>query len=127
MVMLIFARLSDLYGSKCKVQALEIHDEENRYTTQFKLWCRAVEVEGLTLKQIATGFQRLEFISAHKARIGEEAWPPSYAGFIGHCTSGWETAAHKPFQPLALPSKTDAEYKADGRARLAKMRAELGI
>ncbi len=124
-MVLAFTRMSDLYGPKCKAHGLEIFDQDDKQTEQFKLWCR--KCDGLTPSQIASGMKQLEFTCSRNARSGDESWPPSYAEFIGHCTSSWETAAHKPFEQLALPRRTDAEYREIGKSRLAQLRAETGL
>jgi hypothetical protein len=118
--------MSDLYGPKCKVHGLSIFGEDGQHSEQFKLWCR--KCDGLTTKQIAHGMKQLEFNCARHAQAGDESWPPSYAEFVGHCTSSWETAAHKPFEQLALPDKAAQERAREaGKRELANMKSLVGI
>lgn len=114
-VVLAFTRMADLYGPKCKVHGLEIRDEDGEITEAFKLWCR--KCDGLTPKEFKHGVERLEGVVMTNAQTGVESWPPSYAEFIGYATQSWETAAHKPYQPLALPDKAAQERAQKAGAR----------
>jgi len=117
--------MADLFGPKCKTHGIEIHDDEGNQTEQFRLWCRKCDT--LTAKQIAQGIERVEYRCATNAQKGKESWPPSYAEFIGFCTASWETAAHKPFAPLALPDKAAEERaRIAGADHIARMKTLFG-
>jgi hypothetical protein len=122
LTILVFTRMGDLYGPKCKAHGLTIFDDNGQHSEQFRLWCR--KLDGLTSKQITAGMGKLEYTCSRNAQAGDESWPPSYAEFVGHCTSNWETAAHKPFERLALPDKGKQERaRKAGAEELARMKS----
>lgn len=124
-MVLAFTRMADLFGAKCKTLGLMIRDDNGNYSEQFKLWCR--KCNGLTPNQITHGMKQLEFTCSRNAQAGDESWPPNYAEFVGHCTSTWQTAAHKPFEQLALPDKAAQERaKVAGAKAIADMKSLFG-
>src|SRR5690606_1671706 len=92
------------------------------YSEEFLLWCR--KLQGLSDEEYRRGFYQLEYKVRESARQGEEEWPCSYAGFIGHCSLPHGQRAHRRFQQPRLPDKTAQERAAAaGAAELDKMRS----
>lgn len=113
--------MGQLYGHKWASQSGPIKHKNGQYTQEFLLWCR--KLEGLTDEQYQRGFYQLEFLVREAAKLGDEAWPPSYAGFLGYCETPHGEISHKLFPKLALPDKTAQERaKKAGEAELEKMK-----
>jgi hypothetical protein len=72
-----------LFKSKWAYQEGEIKQTDGQYERNFLFWCE--KLAGLTDEQWARGFERVEFSVREAARQGNEAWPPSYAAFLGYC------------------------------------------
>lgn len=103
----LWVRMGQLYGHKWSSQEGPATMENGAYSTAFILWCR--KTEGLTDEAWQRGFNQIEFLVKEAARQGEEAWPPSYAGFIGYCERAHGELAHKYFPQLGLEDKTKRE------------------
>lgn len=123
LVALLWVRMGDLFGDKWRVKSGDIADKDGNYTQTFMLWCR--KLDGLTQKQFTHGFKELETRAANAAKDGKECWPPSYAEFIGMASQNWETAAHKPFEKLALPDKAAQERTRQAGAETLKAMKSL--
>lgn len=125
LVSLLFARMADLFGPKCKTRGLEIYADEERgiHSQAFQLWCW--KLNGLTAEQFARGMQQIEIRAREAYQVGDEMWPPSYAEFQALCCEHHDTRAHKYFPPmLALEDKTAREQRmAYGREQSAKLLA----
>lgn len=125
LVTLLWARMTDLFGAKWISKSGDLVDDHGAYSPTFLLWCR--KLDGLTPAEFKRGMDGLEERAKRAGQLGEEFWPPSYAEFIGLCTANWQTAAHKPFEKLALPDKTAQERaRASGRRELDAMKAMFG-
>lgn len=111
MIILLFTRLADLFGSKAASKSLVIYYdmEKGEYSEQFDLW--AWKLDDLTAEDFKRGMDGLEKRAEQCYRDGEEMWPPSYAEFraLAFPASNRDTLAHKPFDNLALPEPK--EYK----------------
>lgn len=111
MIILLFTRLADLFGSKAASKGLGIYFDENKgiYSEQFDLW--AWKLDDLTPENFKAGMEGLEKRAEDEYRAGNEMWPPSYAEFraLAFPASNRDTLAHKPFDNLALPEPK--EYK----------------
>lgn len=117
--------MGDLFGPKWTAKSGDITDESGAYSQSFLLWCR--KLDGLTTAQFRHGMQALEYRAQRAGNLGEEFWPPSYAEFVGLACQNWETAAHKPFQRLALPDKGALERaKVAGSKALGDMKSLFG-
>jgi len=113
MVILLFTRLADLFGSKAASKGLIIyHDQgKNIYSDQFNLWCW--KLDDLTPENFKAGMQGLEKRAEDEYRAGTEMWPPSYAEFraLAFPLSNRDTLAHKPFDKHALPEPKEYRSK----------------
>lgn len=115
LVTLVFTRLGDLFGAKCKTKGLILHhsaeaEARGEITESFYLWCR--KLDGLSKKQIAFGIGQIEAKAAEVYQTGEELWPPSYAEFIGLCNQHHGTQAHRYFdRSKAIENKTQREKR----------------
>lgn len=111
MIILLFTRLADLFGSKAASKSLVIYYdiEKGEYSEQFDLW--AWKLDDLTPEDFKRGMDGLERRAEQCYRDGEEMWPPSYAEFraLAFPASNRDTLAHKPFDKPALPEPP--EYK----------------
>lgn len=111
MIILLFTRLADLFGSKAASKSLVIYFDESKgiYSEQFDLW--GWKLDDLTAEDFKRGMEGLEKRAEQCYRDGEEMWPPSYAEFraLAFPASNRDTLAHKPFDNLALPEPK--EYK----------------
>lgn len=128
MIVLLFTRLADLFGSKAASKSLVIYFDEAKgeYSEQFDLW--AWKLDDLTAEDFKRGMEGLERRAEQCYRDGEEMWPPSYAEFraLAFPASTRDTLAHKPFDRLALPDMTSiSKAKQAGRSELDKMLAML--
>jgi hypothetical protein len=128
MVVRLFKRLDDLFPGKVKARKLvlfvdDIARDEKNYSPEFALWCQ--KLSGLTKKQFAYGVDLLEGRCADKYLADEDNWPPTYADFIGLCTSLHETKAHKPFdRSRALEDlTTKSRRKRHGQQCMAVIKA----
>ena len=124
MIILLFTRLADLFGSKAANKSLIIYfdQDKNIYSDQFKLWCR--KLDDLELENFQTGMAGLEKRAEDEYRNGVEMWPPSYAEFraLAFPESGRDTQAHKYFDRIALPDKTAQEKaRAAGKCELDRL------
>lgn len=113
MIILLFTRLADLFGSKSANKGLIIFYDESKgiYSEQFDLW--AWKLEDLTADDFKRGMEGLEKRAEQCYRDGEEMWPPSYAEFraLAFPASNRDTLAHKPFDTLALPEPKEYRSK----------------
>jgi hypothetical protein len=111
MVILLFTRLADLFGSKAASKGLIIYFDQNKniYSEQFDLWCW--KLDDLMPEDFKNGMKGLEKRSEDQYREGGEMWPPSYAEFraLAFPASNRDTLAHKTFDKPALPEPK--EYK----------------
>jgi hypothetical protein len=128
MIILLFTRLADLFGSKAASKGLDIYFDVNKgiYSEQFDLW--AWKLDDLTPENFKAGMEGLEKRAEDEYRSGNEMWPPSYAEFraLAFPASNRDTLAHKPFNKLALPDMTSiSKAKQVGRSELDKMREML--
>ena len=82
LVVALFHRLTTLYRNRSKDFA--ILDADENLTFEFRTWCE--KLAHLTEQQFRQGVELLERQEAEARRIGDETWPPSYAGFIGLAT-----------------------------------------
>jgi hypothetical protein len=124
MIILLFTRLADLFGSKAANKGLVIYFDESKgiYSEQFDLW--GWKLDDLTAEDFKRGMEGLEKRAEQCYRDGEEMWPPSYAEFraLAFPASNRDTLAHKPFERLQLPDMTAmSKAKQAGRAELDKM------
>ena len=114
--------MTDLYGSKWESQQGPPEMENGAYSPTFLLWCR--KTEHLTDEAWKHAFHQLEYEVKEASRMGEEIWPPSYAGFIGKSERAHGELAHKYFPPIGLPDKTAQERaKAAGEKEMRKLRS----
>jgi len=113
MVLLLFTRLADLFGSKAASKGLKIYEVpgDKDYSDGFKLWCR--KLDDLKLEDFKRGMERLEKRAEDEYRLGNEMWPPSYAEFraLAFPSSTRDTLAHKPFEDNALPEPKEYRSK----------------
>lgn len=112
LVNLLFTRMGDLYGDKCKTKGLVIYADRGRgiHSQTFQLWCK--KLHGLTEQEFAYGMKKLEERATALFQQGEEMWPPSYAEFIGLCSEPKTCPAHKYFEPTKkLEDKTAREKR----------------
>ena len=128
MIILLFTRLADLFGSKAASKSLVIYYdmEKGEYSEQFDLW--AWKLDDLTAEDFKRGMDGLEKRAEQCYRDGEEMWPPSYAEFraLAFPASNRDTLAHKPFERLQLPDMTAmSKAKKAGRAELDSMLSML--
>lgn len=111
MIILLFTRLADLFGSKAASRGLRIFDDQEKdiYSEQFDLW--AWKLDDLSAADFKRGMEGLEKRAEDCYRLGEEMWPPSYAEFraLAFPETSRDTQAHKPFERLSLPDKTSME------------------
>jgi len=111
MIVLLFTRLADLFGSKASSKGLIIYFDEAKgiYSEQFDLW--AWKLDDLNAEDFKRGMEGLEKRAEQCYRDGEEMWPPSYAEFraLAFPASTRDTLAHKTFDKPALPEPK--EYK----------------
>lgn len=113
MIVLLFTRLADLFGSKAASKSLVIYfdEEKGEYSEQFDLW--AWKLDDLTAEDFKRGMEGLECRAEQCYRDGEEMWPPSYAEFraLAFPASNRDTLAHKPFDKPALPEPIEHRKK----------------
>jgi len=113
MIVLLFTRLADLFGSKAASKSLVIYDGkvQEEYSEQFDLW--AWKLDDLTAEDFKRGMDGLERRAEQCYRDGEEMWPPSYAEFraLAFPASTRDALAHKPFDKPALPEPQDYRAK----------------
>lgn len=113
MIVLLFTRLADLFGSKAASKSLVIYFDEAKgeYSDQFDLW--AWKLDDLTAEDFKRGMDGLERRAEQCYRDGEEMWPPSYAEFraLAFPASTRDALAHKPFDKPALPEPQDYRAK----------------
>lgn len=113
MVLLLFTRLADLFGSKASSKGLKIHEfqGDTDYSEGFKLWCR--KLDDLKLEDFKRGMEGLEKRAEDEYRLGNEMWPPSYAEFraLAFPASTRDTIAHKPFEGKTLPEPKEYRSK----------------
>ena len=124
MIILLFTRLADLFGSKAKNKGLDIYYDEVKgiYSEQFDLW--AWKLDDLTAEDFKRGMEGLERRAEQCYREGEEMWPPSYAEFraLAFPETSRDTQAHKYFKPLALEHEGSiTKAKKAGREEINKM------
>lgn len=140
-MILLFARLGDLFGSKCKTRGILVyaneHDEEkNIYTDTLKLWYR--KLGDLNAENFRTGLAALERKAEDDYRKGYEMWPPSYAEFRALCFphNDRDTQAHRMapslWDPVAMCYRLeDQTAKAKryeiGRQRTGELLAVIGV
>lgn len=115
--LLLFVRLSDLFGNRARACGLEIEQAPGVYTKTFKTWC--YKLRDLTRDDIAYGVKRIEMHIADGIRCDREVWPPSYAEMIGYCKR-----EKKPeyWQRLPPPQMTNEERKISMAELRKKMR-----
>lgn len=102
--------MRQLFGHKWASQAGPAKLENGRYSPEFLLWCR--KLQGLSDEEYQRGFTMLEARVREAATLGEEEWPPSYAGFMGLCEKPFGSMAHKPFdKSRALEDQTTKEKR----------------
>lgn len=58
--------------------------------------------------------------------VSEDDWPPSLPGFRKLCKPKRENAAMYRYSPMQIEYKRTDEEKAQGRARIAEMKSQLG-
>lgn len=113
MIILLFTRLADLFGSKASSKGLIIYYDEAKeiYSEQFDLW--AWKLDDLTAEDFKRGMEGLERRAEQCYRDGEEMWPPSYAEFraLAFPASNRDTLAHKLFDKPALPEPIEHKTK----------------
>jgi hypothetical protein len=111
MILFLFTRIADLFGSKASNKGLVIYCDESKeiYSEQFDLW--GWKLDDLTAEDFKRGMDGLERRAEQCYRDGEEMWPPSYAEFraLAFPASTRDTLAHKPFDKPSLPEPP--EYK----------------
>lgn len=112
--------MTQLYGHKWSSQHPLMDGDE--YSEDFRLWAK--KTARLTEAAWVRGMEVVEFRNQEAARNGElNSWPPNYAEFVGMCEPAPGSAAHKPFEKLALPDKAQQEKaRKAGAAELEKMR-----
>lgn len=112
MVILLFARLADLFDSKAAARGLVVYrDREKKiYSEKLELWCR--KLDDLNPDDFKRGMSGLERKAEDDYKSGNEMWPPSYAEFraLAFPKSDHDTLAHKPFP--RLPALEDQTAKA---------------
>jgi len=88
------------------------------------LWCR--KTEDLSDDDWRRGFDRLEHDVRESGKLGEQAWPPTYAAFVGMCEPPVGQQAHKYFdRSTGLEDLTAKEKRqTQGHAECQKI---LGI
>lgn len=129
-MILLFARLGDLFDSKAANRGLVVYaDREKKiYSEKLELWCR--KLDDLTAEDFKRGMAWLEKRAEESYALGDEMWPPSYAEFraLAFPLSGRDTLAHKPFAQLpALEDKTAREKRyALGREKSRELLDMLG-
>lgn len=96
LVTALWQRMRQLFGHKWTSQAGPAKLANGRYSPEFLLWCR--KLHRLSDADYQRGFYMLEHRVREAAMLGEEEWPPSYAGFLGLCERHHEAVAHKPFR-----------------------------
>lgn len=99
--------MRQLFGHKWVSQAGPAKLGNGQYSPEFLLWCR--KLESLSDEQYQRGFYMLEHKVREAARLGEDEWPPSYAGFLGYCERPHGAIAHRRFTQAQLPDKTAQE------------------
>jgi hypothetical protein len=113
MIILLFTRLADLFGSKASNKGLVIYWDEAKgiYSEQFDLW--GWKLDDLNAEDFKRGMEGLERRAEQCYRDGEEMWPPSYAEFraLAFPASTRDTLAHKPFDKPALPEPLEHKSK----------------
>ena len=112
--------MTQLYAHKWSTQH-PLMDGDS-YSEDFRLWAK--KTAHLTDKAWARGMEAVEFRNREAARNGQtDNWPPNYAEFLGMCEPPPGSAAHKPFEKLALPDKSAQEraHKA-GQSALEAMK-----
>lgn len=114
--------MRQLFGHKWASQAGPAKLENGHYSNEFLLWCR--KLEGISDEQYQRAFQQLEWRVREAKRIGDEEWPPSYAGFLGLCDKPHGEMAHKVFTQPQLPDKAAQERsKQAGESALSDMKS----
>ena len=112
MVILLFTRLADLFGSKAASKGLTILEfgSDSEYSEGFKLWCW--KLDDLTPENFKAGMSGLEHRAEEEYRAGSEMWPPSYAEFraLAFPATTRDTIAHK-ILPPALPEPKEYRSK----------------
>ncbi|WP_444959690.1 hypothetical protein [Microbulbifer sp. VVAC002] len=122
--------MTQLYGHKWTSQHRLYDSEEAErngvYGEDFMLWAR--KTRNLSDKDWARGMENVEHRNTEAARNGEASWPPNYAEFLGLCLPAPGSAAHKDFEPLALPDKNAQDRaRKSGESELAKMRGMFDL
>ncbi len=123
LVLGLFARFGDLFQNKCKAQGLEIYDNDNNYTSTFKLWCLKLFQARITIQDAARGIKHLEEYIRDSVRSEREIWPCSYAEFIGHCQDQEKREKHKLWQGLPKPVMSIEDKK----KAMQKLREDLKL
>lgn len=118
MVTALWTRMIQLFGHKWHSNAGPTKHQNGKYTQEFLLWCR--KLDGLSDEAYQRGFWMLEHKVKEAARMGEEEWPPSYAGFLGMCERPHGEMAQRYFSPPALEDKTKKERDREVGKREAK-------
>jgi len=122
MVLLLFARLGDLFSSKAALKGLVIFDNDDDkkkgiYTETFELWCR--KLDGLTVDDFKKGMEGLESKAEESYRLGDEMWPPSYAEFraLAFPKSDRDSQAYKIAPSVFDPKNTKAIEDSNGKSK----------
>lgn len=124
MIILLFTRLADLFGSKAASRSIRIFDDEEKgiYSEQFELWAR--KLNDLGVADFKRGMEGLEKKAEQEYKLGNEMWPPSYAEFraLAFPDTSRDSQAHKYFPRIALPDKTAQEKAREvGKCELERL------
>lgn len=120
LVAAMWERMTQLFGHKWISTEGEPLNENGDLSENFVFWCK--KTEDLSNEAWRRGFDRLEFQVRDSARQGDEAWPPSYAAFLGMCDEPEVKALHKPFARRALPDKgAEERARKAGETELSRM------
>lgn len=131
MVILLFARLADLFDSKAAVRGLIVYQDREKkiYSEKLELWCR--KLDDLQSEDFRRGMAGLERKAEDDYKHGAEMWPPSYAEFraLAFPRSDRDALAHKPFPRVAaIEDKTEREKLRElGREKTRELLDMLGV
>lgn len=131
MVILLFARLADLFDSKAAARGLIVYKDREKkiYSEKLELWCR--KLDDLTPDDFKRGMAGLEAKAENDYKQGNEMWPPSYAEFraLAFPKTDRDTLAHKPFPRLtALEDQTEKAKRYElGKQKSRELLDMLGV
>ena len=106
MLLALWKRMTQLYGHKWSSQHPLMDGAE--YSEDFRLWAK--KTAHLSDSAWARGMEAVEHRNKTAAQNGQlDTWPPNYAEFVGMSEPAPGSAAHRPFEKLALPDKSEQE------------------